>query len=143
MTFWLLTQSYPGQAIASGTLTAYGWLATWDTTTVPNGIYSLYADVAYASGQNGLSNPVSITVNNPLPTASILSPSKTTTLAGSTTLDAAASNAAPRSRAKHYLRGCRLGDELTPLVHGHGATHRANHLVVRHPPTERGRVEGA
>jgi uncharacterized protein YjbI with pentapeptide repeats len=93
VTFMLLTQSYPGQPIASGTLTPYGWLATWNTTTVPNGTYSVYTDVAYANGQNGYSAPVSITVNNPLPTTTILIPSKTTTLGGSTYLDASASNA--------------------------------------------------
>ncbi len=81
------------QAIASGTLTAYGWLATWDTTTVPNGTYSLVSDAAYLNGVSNFSLPISITVNNPLPATSILIPSKTTTLSGSTYLDAAASNA--------------------------------------------------
>lgn len=81
------------QAIASSTPTAYDWLATWDTTTVPNGTYSLVSDAAYLNGVDNFSLPISITVNNPLPTTSILIPSKTTTLSGSTYLDAAASNA--------------------------------------------------
>jgi hypothetical protein len=54
VTYRLITQSYPGQVIASGTLTAYGWLATWDTTAVPNGTYSLITDATYLNGQNNL-----------------------------------------------------------------------------------------
>jgi uncharacterized protein YjbI with pentapeptide repeats len=93
VTYRLIAQSYPGQLIATGTLTAYGWAATWNTTTVPNGTYSVIADASYPNGQNDFSLPVSITVKNPLPTTSILIPSKATTLSGSTYLDAAASNA--------------------------------------------------
>jgi hypothetical protein len=46
------------QTIADGTLTAYGWLSTWDTTTVPNGTYTVTSDATYPNGQNALSNPV-------------------------------------------------------------------------------------
>ena len=81
------------QTIADGTLTAYGWLSTWDTTTVPNGTYTVTSDATYPNGQNALSNPVSITVNNPRAPTSILIPAKATTLSGSTYLDASASNA--------------------------------------------------
>ena len=51
------------------------------------------SDAAYPNGQNALSNPVSITVNNLRATTSILIPAKATTLSGSTYLDASASNA--------------------------------------------------
>ena len=92
VTYRLVAQSYPGQVIAHGTPTLYGWLASWDTTTVPNGNYTLITDAAYPNGQDNFSLPVSITVKNPLPTTSILIPSKPTTLSGSTNLDAGASN---------------------------------------------------
>jgi hypothetical protein len=80
------------QIIATGTPTYYGWLSHWNTTTVPNGTYSLVSNAAYANGQHGF-NFISITVNNPLPATSVLLPSQTTTLSGSTTLDATGSNA--------------------------------------------------
>ena len=80
------------QVIATGTPTYYGWLSHWNTTTVPNGTYSLVSNAAYPNGQHGF-NFISITVNNPLPATSVLIPSKAATLSGSTTLDASASNA--------------------------------------------------
>jgi uncharacterized protein YjbI with pentapeptide repeats len=82
-----------GQVVATGTPTYYGWLSHWNTTTVPNGTYSLESVAAYASGQQGFSTLISIKVNNPLPATSILIPAQATTLSGSTTLDATGSNA--------------------------------------------------
>jgi hypothetical protein len=90
--FRLLGGSYgfSGPVLCTGTLTYYGWLCAWNTTTVPNGSYAL---VSEASGPGGstFSSGVSITVENP-PTVSILLPSNGATLSGSTYLDASASN---------------------------------------------------
>jgi uncharacterized protein YjbI with pentapeptide repeats len=52
------------QPIATGTLTYYGWLAEWNTTTVPNATYSLVSVAAYANGVSTTSAPVTINVNN-------------------------------------------------------------------------------
>ena len=49
--------------------------------------------LATGSGGTAASSGVSITVNNPLPTTSVLIPSNGTTLSGGTYLDASASNA--------------------------------------------------
>jgi hypothetical protein len=50
--------------IATGTPTYYGWLASWNSTTVPNGTYTLHSD-AYDSYHNkGVSAPLSVTVAN-------------------------------------------------------------------------------
>jgi hypothetical protein len=79
--------------ICTATPTAYGWLCSWNTTTVPNGSYTL---VSYASGPGGnaASSGVGIKVKNPLPTTSILVPSEGATLSGSgSVLDASAMNA--------------------------------------------------
>jgi Rieske Fe-S protein len=51
------------QVIATGTPTYYGWLAEWNTNSVPNGAYSLQS-VAYAGGESGPSASISITVDN-------------------------------------------------------------------------------
>jgi hypothetical protein len=63
------------QAIARSALTAFGWLTIWGTTTVQRHL-QLVSDAAYLSGINRFSLPVLITVDNPLPTTSILVPSK-------------------------------------------------------------------
>jgi len=50
--------------IATATPTIVGWLAGWDTTTVPNGTYTLKGIASYAGGVSGASAPVTMTVNN-------------------------------------------------------------------------------
>jgi uncharacterized protein YjbI with pentapeptide repeats len=48
--------------VATGTLTLYGWLAEWNTTSVPNGTYTVQSfDI---SNVNIVSAPVTITVSN-------------------------------------------------------------------------------
>ncbi len=78
--------------VATGTATLIGWLAAWNTTTVPNGTYTLQSVATNASGISGTSAGITVTVKNP-PTTSVLIPSNGATLSGSTYLDASASNA--------------------------------------------------
>ncbi len=82
---------YFGPVLCTATPTYYGWLCSWNTTTVPNGSYALFSE-AFNSGGSAFSPGIGITVNNP-PTTNILIPSNGATLSGSTTLDASASNA--------------------------------------------------
>ena len=82
---------YAGPVVCTATLTYFGWLCSWNTTTVPNGPYNLLSE-AFNSGGSTFSSGVSITVDNP-PTTSVLIPSNGATLSGSTSLDASASNA--------------------------------------------------
>ena len=50
--------------IATATPTFYGWIAQWDTTSVPNGTYTLQSVASDTGGSTGTSSGVSITVNN-------------------------------------------------------------------------------
>jgi hypothetical protein len=50
--------------IATGTPTIVGWLTLWDSTTVPNGVYTLQSVASYGGGVSGTSSPVTITVSN-------------------------------------------------------------------------------
>jgi hypothetical protein len=50
--------------IATATPTIYGWLAVWNTTTVPNGTYTLQSVASYSGGVSGASSGVSIVVKN-------------------------------------------------------------------------------
>jgi uncharacterized protein YjbI with pentapeptide repeats len=83
--------------IAQATPTLYGWLAHWDTTTVPNGTYTLESLAWYYSGAIGLidysvpSAPITITVENPPPSTQVGLPADGATVSGSQFLDAAAS----------------------------------------------------
>ena len=82
-----------GPILCTATPTYYGWLCSWNTTTVPNGSYVL-SSLAFNSTGSAYSGGVNITVNNPPPpTTSVLIPSNGATLSGSTLLDASASNA--------------------------------------------------
>ena len=83
---------YNAPVLCTATLTYYGWLCGWNTTTVPNGSYTLVS-VATGPGGSAASSGVSITIKNPPPTTSVLAPSNGATLSGSTYLDASASNA--------------------------------------------------
>jgi hypothetical protein len=49
--------------LCAGALTYYGWLCSWNTTTVPNGSYVLVSE-AFNSDGDVFSSGVSITVKN-------------------------------------------------------------------------------
>jgi PQQ-like domain/Bacterial Ig domain len=51
--------------IATATLTIYGWTASWNTTTVPNGVYTLQSVASYGGEVSGTSPGITITVANP------------------------------------------------------------------------------
>ena len=70
---------YAAPVVCTATPTYYGWLCSWNTTTVPNGSYGL---VSEASGPGGtaFSSGVGITVNNPPPSTTVLFPPSGATL---------------------------------------------------------------
>jgi Fibronectin type III domain len=77
--------------VATATPTIYGWIALWNTTTVPNGTYSLQS-LARSGGNGAVSAPITITVNNAAPTTYVAIPSNGTTVGGTQILDAGASS---------------------------------------------------
>jgi hypothetical protein len=90
--FYEITGGSLSQAvIASGTATLYGWLARWDSTSVPNGTYTLQSVASYANGVSGTSAGVTITVNNAPPNTFVALPANNATLLGHQWLDAVAS----------------------------------------------------
>jgi PQQ-like domain len=52
------------KVIATGTPTIVGWLTRWDSTTVPNGVYSLQSVASYGGEVSGTSASITITVSN-------------------------------------------------------------------------------
>jgi len=63
--FWLFGGSYglSGHLVGTATLTYYGWIYSWNTTTVPNGSYALLSE-AFGPGGSAFSSHLSITVTN-------------------------------------------------------------------------------
>ena len=121
VTYELSGGTLTDQVIATGTPTDYGWLAEWNTTTVPNGTYNLQTVAAYAGGVSGPSAPVSITVDNPPPSSTVLVPAEGASVSGtSSVLDASAS--ANVSGVTYELSGGTLTDHViatgTPTYYG-------------------------
>jgi hypothetical protein len=72
--------------IATASPTYYGWLASWNSTTVANGRYTLQSVAAYPGGVVATSAGITITVNNPAPMSVVLIPTNNGTVAGTSVL---------------------------------------------------------
>jgi hypothetical protein len=75
---------YSAPVLCTGTLTYYGWLCSWDTTTVPSGAYVLVSEATNSAG-SAFSSGVSITVNTPSPSVAFVQADDTGTINGNTT----------------------------------------------------------
>ena len=120
--FRLTGGSLNNALIATGTLTYYGWFAGWNTTTVPNGTYTLQSVAYDAGGLSTYSTGITVKVNNPLPTTSVLVPSSGANLSGSQWLDASASANVAVTKVEFILTGGSLNQALiataTPTYYG-------------------------
>jgi hypothetical protein len=56
--------SLSNAVVATATPTIYGWLASWNTTTVANGTYTLNSVASYTGGVSGASTPITVLVTN-------------------------------------------------------------------------------
>jgi uncharacterized protein YjbI with pentapeptide repeats len=101
------------QVIATATPTIYGWLAQWNTTTVPNATYSLQSVATDAAHSTETSNPITVTVNNQPPTTAVLIPSGGASLSGATALlDASASSAVGIASVTFEVSGNGLSNQV-------------------------------
>ena len=105
--------------IATATPTIYGWLASWNTTTVPNGTYTLQS-IATSGGLTGTSPGIQVTVNNPAPTTVVVLPSNNATVSGSAVLDASATSGV--TKVQYEVSGGSLSNVViataTPTIYG-------------------------
>ena len=90
--FRLFGGNYFFTDVCNAKLTSYGWLCGWNTYGVPNGTYTLFSLVYNSANAWSLSSGLSITVNNPPTSTSVLVPKNNATISGTTTLDAGAVN---------------------------------------------------
>jgi hypothetical protein len=105
--------------IATATPTIYGWLASWNSTNVPNGTYTLQS-VASSGGLTGTSPGITVTVDNPPPTTTVGLPSNNATVSGNQYLDATTSPGV--SQVQYELTGGTLTNAViataTPTIYG-------------------------
>ncbi len=111
------------QVIATATPTLYGWLAQWNSATVPNGTYSLQSVATDAANNTDTSTPISVTVSNPPASTAVLIPSGGASVSGaSSLLDASASSPAGLASVTFELSGGTLSDRVigtaTPTLYG-------------------------
>jgi len=85
---------YSNLLIGTATATIYGWTYSWNTTTVPDGSYTLKSRAYDSTNASVDSAPITVTVDNI--STSVVIPSNGATVTGSTTLDASASSNATR-----------------------------------------------
>ena len=107
--------------IGTAVPTIFGWIAVWNSTSVPNGTYNLQS-VATANGMSAPSAAIAITVDNTPPTTSVLLPGGGTTLFGPAILDATASDNVGVTKVEFHLTGGTLNDvavaTATPTLFG-------------------------
>jgi major membrane immunogen (membrane-anchored lipoprotein) len=110
--FHLTGGSLNNAVIATGAATYYGWAADWNSTTVPDGTYTLVSEAYDAAGNQGVSAAVTIDVDNPPPTTAVLSPANGASVKGLVGLDASTSTNVGVTQVQFYLTGGSLNDAL-------------------------------
>jgi hypothetical protein len=85
--------SISDQVVGSGTGTYYGYIGGWDTRDVPNGTYTLQSVATDTTGVSTAGAPITVTVDNPPLSTTVIIPSSGFTLNTAQTyvLDAIAS----------------------------------------------------
>ena len=118
--------SVTNDVVATGTRTLFGYLAPWNTSTVPDGTYTLKADSCNTAGNCTDSQGITIEVDNTPPTTSVLIPSSGAAVSGSAVLlDAGASDPGgfTMSSVQFELTGGSLSDSViatgTPTLFGY------------------------
>lgn len=105
---------------------------SWNTTTVSNGSYTLMAKAYDAAGNVGQSGNVTVTVSNPVPdttapTVSITSPANGSTVSGTVSITAGASDNVGVSKVEFYVNGVlKSTDTASPYSYSWNTTSVAN-----------------
>jgi hypothetical protein len=110
---FLLTGGSLNDAViaTASTPTPYGWIASWQSASVPSGTYTLQSLVTDTAGNVAYSPGVTITVDHP--TTSVVVPSNGSWVSGTTVpLQAAASDSVGVTKVEFHLSGGSLNSAL-------------------------------
>jgi lysophospholipase L1-like esterase len=104
--------------------TIYGYLSQLNTTTVPNGSYTLQSVATDSVGNTTFSSGVQVTIANAPPTTSVIIPSSSgSTLSGTALLDATATDAGGVAKVQFALTGGSLNQTIVgtavPTIYGY------------------------
>ena len=129
------TYGYSAPVVCTATPTYYGWLCSWNTTDVPNGSYALVSEASRAGG-SAFSSGVSITVNNPPPSTTVLIPASGATLdtAQNLVFDAAASPGVVKVSIDMTIGPTTVTFTATPTIYGWIAVVQGAPVVLTAPP---------
>jgi hypothetical protein len=99
-------------------LSSFPLTTAWNTLSFPNGTYTLYAKAYDAAGNTATSDTATVNVNNTAdsipPTVSLTAPANGTTVKGTVTVTASASdNAGALSRVEFYKDGVLFGSDTS------------------------------
>ena len=98
--------TYNHTVIGTATASIYGYLYSWNTTTVPDGSYTLQSVATDSLGNVGTSAGVTLVVDNTAPTTSVTAPTAGSITHGTATvLDAAAADNVSVSQVQFVLTG--------------------------------------
>ncbi len=97
--------TYNKSVIGTASATIYGWGLSWNTTTVPDGSYTLQSVVTDTLGNTGSSVGTPIVVDNTPPTTAVVVPVTGTTEKGTVTLDASATDNISVSKVQYVITG--------------------------------------
>ena len=113
------TYGYSAPVVCTATATYYGWLCSWNTTDVPDGSYVLVSEASGAGG-SAFSSGVSITVDNPPPSTTVVLPQADGTLDSAQTnvLDAVASPGVTQVSIVLTVAGETIPMTATPTIYG-------------------------
>ncbi|GFO63689.1 Ig-like domain-containing protein [Geomonas paludis] len=115
-----------------GTSTAAPYAYSWDTTKVANGSYSLSVKGYDAAGNVGVSQSSAVNVSNPVPdttapVVSVSSPASGSSVSGTVTVTAAASDNVAITKIEFYRNGVLVGtDAAAPYAYSWDTTQVAN-----------------
>ncbi len=118
--------SYSKSVIGTATPTLYGYLFAWNTTSVPDGTYTLQSLATDATGNTAYSAPITVIVDNRPPTTAVVAPSSGAALSGTgAVLDAtaSASNGVGIAKVQFVLSGGSYSKSVigtaTPSLYGY------------------------
>jgi hypothetical protein len=104
--------SYTDSVIGTASASIFGWVYTWNTTTVPDGAYTVQSVATDSLGGTGTSAGITIVVDNSPPTTAVLSPASGSTEHGSVVLDATSSSVHPISKIQYEITGGSYADSV-------------------------------